>query len=330
MPDTPPTAAANAYASGWQQTGALPGPRLTAGIRAVTRLADQHPGPGILEVAVDLGRLEGTWAALFQRQQALITTHADHVTAAWTALLDDGQIQQIVTDLRRHTLGILEADHDPAVTRQTLAAAAAAAIMRALGTYDLWDRLRKALRAALRAGRAEGIAAAVAIAAARAGQSRTLNWQTAFDDAYDALVDTQPWADTAPWLARLITRAAAAIARALHPLRNASLDDMLAAATAALRDPALAGFTTDWAITTAAAQGAYDLYGLAGARQVDVITVGDGRVCIHCEDAEAANPWPYEDVPLLPLHPDCRCCYSAAIDLAPYEAWFQQPPGGAP
>jgi hypothetical protein len=40
---------------------------------------------------------------------------------------------------------------------------------------------------------------------------------------------------------------------------------------------------------------------------VDIITVGDGKVCARCDDAEANSPYPTYSAPQTPLHPECRC-----------------------
>lgn len=49
----------------------------------------------------------------------------------------------------------------------------------------------------------------------------------------------------------------------------------------------------------------------AGER-VDFITVGDGRVCQDCEDAEAGSPYTIDAAPSIPQHVGCRCWYGAA------------------
>ena len=45
---------------------------------------------------------------------------------------------------------------------------------------------------------------------------------------------------------------------------------------------------------------------------VNFVTVGDGKVCPICLDAEAGNPYTISAVPQIPLHASCRCWYTPA------------------
>lgn len=47
-------------------------------------------------------------------------------------------------------------------------------------------------------------------------------------------------------------------------------------------------------------------------QKVDFVTVGDGRVCIECLDAEDGSPYNPDEAPPIPLHFGCRCWYAAA------------------
>ena len=43
---------------------------------------------------------------------------------------------------------------------------------------------------------------------------------------------------------------------------------------------------------------------------VDILTMGDNRVCQYCLDVESNNPYPINEAEnILPLHPLCRCIY---------------------
>jgi hypothetical protein len=308
-----------AYATGWAASGGPMTARVRAGCVAAVASARERPDdPHVLEVTVDLGRLEGMWALLFQRREEQQQHHTQLVAAAWIALFDDATIDAVLRELRSHP-GLLEADHDPARTTKALATAAAAALLRALGDYGRWDNLRRTLRDALAAGRTEGIVNAVAIAAEQA-DVQGLDWSTAAADAYASLGSLEAaWADSSPWLARLIAAAAAHLARVLIGAADADT-----AARADLGDPdnpAVAD-TVDWAMTDAADRGAADLYRTYGAAQLSIITAGDGRVCAECENAEDGSPYPADAAPVLPMHPRCRCVYSADIDLSPFADWF--------
>src|SRR5690348_17125132 len=162
---SPAEAARHAYATGWASSGGPLTDRVREGCRTAVALATEHPHhPHLLEVTVDLGRLEGTWALLFHRRDTHLREHTARVDDAWADLFTPEATRRLITDLRRNTLGILEADttHGQATDTLSLASATAAAILQAIGTFTQWDQLRRALLAALRAGRAEGIVNAVA------------------------------------------------------------------------------------------------------------------------------------------------------------------------
>ena len=56
---------------------------------------------------------------------------------------------------------------------------------------------------------------------------------------------------------------------------------------------------------------------------VDIITMGDGRVCQECLDLEANNPYPIDEIwDLLPVHPNCRCIYSPSNKNYNYNTEF--------
>ncbi|MFJ6215011.1 hypothetical protein ACIQGZ_16995 [Streptomyces sp. NPDC092296] len=307
--------AREAFAAGWAASG---GP-LTERVRdacaaAVALAAENADDPDVLKATVDLGRLEGMWALLVARREDQQAHHAEAVTAAWRRLLDRADLAAGVQRFRwQH--GLTEADRDDELRAAALAAALA--MLRGLAAEPGWGDLRDTLRDAIRVGRAEGMVDAVALAADRA-HAAGLDWGAAFQQAYDSLEHLDSLAaDADRWLAALVDRAAAALARLLagSPAGEAEGAEAEAASAAA-------GFIVDWAMTTAAAGGALHLYQQHGATGVDVVTVGDGRVCAACADAEAGGPWPIVSAPLLPLHPLCRCTYAADIDLSPFASWF--------
>lgn len=314
-----------AYASGWAASGGPMTERVRAGCVAAIAAARERPDdPRVLEVTIDLGRLEGMWALLFHRRTEQQQLHTRLVTAAWTALFDEDTVRTLIRQIRA-ARGLTEADSGHDQSANVLAAAAAGAMLRALSDYGRWDGLRQALQDAIKAGRAEGMVNAVAIAAEQA-DVRGLDWDAAFADAYSSLErlhDT--WADTSPWLARLVARSAAHLSRILTGLEaDAGTDDMMRAALAVLADPDSPDVedTVDWAMTDATDNGALDLYQTSGAAALTVITAGDGRVCAECQGAEDGSPYPADAAPGLPLHPRCRCVYSADIDLGAYASWF--------
>ena len=56
-----------------------------------------------------------------------------------------------------------------------------------------------------------------------------------------------------------------------------------------------------------------DRYKEAGVSLVRILVEHDGRQCAECEDLETTL-YPVDQAPVLPLHPQCRCCYLAVIE----------------
>lgn len=325
MPDAFTHAVRASYAAGWARSGAPLLPRMHAGYLAALTAASEHcKHPGVLEVTLQFGHLDGAWALVFDRREKLITAHADTVTAAWRDLLR-GTLPVAVRTFR-HAAGITESSK-PSDALKTAALAAASALLRMLPFDRGWQALRQALRDAIAAGRAEGAVDAVAIAAARADQVG-LAWDLAFDDAYRALVHLDSlWTDTDTWLGRMLDRATADLGRALAQSAEsgASYEDMLAAATEAIdsEDPDAVAFIVDWALSTGLSQGALALYAREGVTEVDWISAGDARVCEEiCERNETGSPYSPGAFPEMPGHPRCRCVASASFDLASFADWF--------
>lgn len=314
-----------AFAAGWAVSGGPMTERVRAACTAAVQLAVEHAeDPRILEVTIDLGKLEGMWALLFQRREEQQAKHVPLVAAVWRDLIDRDAIAATV-DRFRQNAGLHEADQDKASIRAE-ALAAATNMLHALADLTGFSKLRNLLRDAIAAGRAEGMVNAVAIAAERASRIG-LDWNIAFQHAYDSLERLDEiWADTGGWLGRTIDRAAADLGRVLAQGAEdgSSRDEMIDAAMDVLTssDAEAVAFVVDWAMTTAADQGALDLYRSEGVSGVDVITAGDGRVCESCLGYETGSPWHTADVPRLPTHPACRCCYAADVSLASFANWF--------
>lgn len=322
--------AREAFAAGWAASGGPLTERVKAASRVAVQTAIAHAhDPRILEVAVDLGKLEGMWALLFARREEQQQRHARLVADAWRALITRDAIDAAVATFRRYA-GLTEARNDTGQDHRQAAAIAAAAMLSALPDSQSWLGLRAKLRDAIAAGRAEGMVNAVAVAAEQAGRAG-LDWNTAFDDAYQAVERLdEPGEQVATWLARLVQRAETALARVLQ--RSADNEDDAEAMANAAEDILTpdegdptgsdVDFITDWAMTSAAALGALALYQSEGVLTADWVSVGDGRVCAQCEANEAGSPWSLRDLPEWPAHPRCRCFVSASVDLDHFAAWF--------
>lgn len=315
--------AREAFASGWALSGGPMTDRVRAACETAVSIATEAADdPDVLRATIDLGKLEGMWALLFQRREEQQALHTAEVRKQWRQLIARDEIAAMA-DRLRHQLGVTEA-FDPARLRAE-ALAAAKVLLAALADLSGFSGLRIALRNAIAAGRAEGMVNAVAIAAERAGQIG-LDWNIAFKDAYQSLERLEDlWADAGGWLSRMIDGVAGDLGRTLADGLEAGLDrDALIDAAAELLtgDTEAVAFVVDWAMTTAADEGALALYRSEGVLQLDIITAGDGRVCGACIDAEAGSPWHIGDQPRMPLHPSCRCCYAADVSLAHFANWF--------
>lgn len=320
--------AREAFAAGWALSGGPMTERVQAASLAAVRAAcESAEEPGTLAATIDLGRIEGMWALLFQRRTDQQAHHADAFRQAWRELITRDAVAVAVDVLRREA-GLTEAASDRKTLRSA-AQAAARSMLNALARLTGWGGLRSLLRDALVAGRAEGMVAAVAVAAEQAGKVG-LDWNIAFEDAYrslERLDDLWSGIDPDGWLARTVDQATADLGRTLADAAEsgASRDEMIDAAMDVLTsasDRDAVAFVVDWAMTTAADQGALALYASEGVTAADWITAGDGRVCETCAGNEDRNPWPPTAFPQMPSHPGCRCVPAAAVDLAHFATWF--------
>jgi hypothetical protein len=306
VPNPIPEAAAEAYAAGVAAAGGMLTDRVIAGATVAVRLAVEHADdPRILEVTLDLGKLEGLWARLFQRREDLIRYHSRLVAKAWRELLTAELVTEAVRALHRAHR------EQPGPAEWKLAVAAAAAgLLASLRSRPEFTGVRQAVRDALAAAQAEGAAAGAVLAADRAGLPSP-DWDTEFDTALDAVDGRyQLWADADAWTGRLLDRASWTFQRALAD--DPDTEDDAALANSAVRalndaDHGPVPFTVDWAMTAAAAAGALAAYTAQGHSQAGWVTAGDGRVCRMCDTNEANGPYPLIEFPTLPAHPGCRC-----------------------
>jgi hypothetical protein len=317
--------ARQAFAAGWASTGGPLTGRVHAACTVAVQLAVEHADdPRILEATLDLGKLEGHWATVYDRRDRLIRQYTDTVNDAWRTLIRPRLFRDGLHHLRAE-LGLTEAQRDQTQIKAA-ALAAAAAMLHALPETPGWAVLRQSIRDALAAGQAEGIVSAVAIAANGAGKDG-LDWDTSFQRAYQQLerLDTL-WSQAGTWQQRLLDRATTDLARVLAQLAedDASYEEMLDGASRTL-DAARSGFVAfivDWLMTTAVGAGMLALYQRQGVTVIDWITAGDGNVCASCQDNEDNGPYTPDAFPACPDHPRCRCTPSADLDLTGYSGWF--------
>lgn len=315
--------ARQAFAAGWAASGGPMTDRVRAGCTTAVQLAvESADNPDVLKATVDLGKLEGMWALLFQRREDLLAQHAAALTAAWRPLLSHSRVTSGVEQFRSR-LGLAEAVD---TTVKSEATAAAQAMLHGITDEPGFADLRSRLLDAITAGRAEGMVDAVALAAERAHRDG-LDWDAGFADAYSdvqRLEGMTAQADT--WLRRLVDRAATDLASVLtsHATNDTTTADASRSAYDAVagKDIPAVEFTADWAITTAASVGVLDILRSEGVAYADWVTVGDSVVCPTCKANETGNPWPLHDFPAFPAHPRCRCIAEADFALSRYDSWF--------
>lgn len=319
--------ARTAYAQGWAATGGPMTDRVKAGCLAAVDFCCEHADdPGVLEVAIHLGQLEGVWATVFARRFKLMADMTNVLTPIWRKAMKSADIEGTITALRQR-LGLAETD-DAAAKAKTAARELAMRMLSWIPATAEWQEMRTAMQQLIASGRAEGYADAIAIAGAEADVIG-LSFDIAFKDAYAAMVGLgDVWAESDVWLERMLGRAAIEFGRTLGELAasGATYEDMVAAATEVLdltaEDADAVEFTVDWALSAGFSRGALDLYRSEGVQQVTWMTAGDSRVCPVCELNEADSPFLITDFPDMPAHPRCRCVASAEFSLTGFSDYF--------
>ncbi|RSN38575.1 hypothetical protein DMC64_41650 [Amycolatopsis sp. WAC 04197] len=321
-------AARLAYVSGWAATNGPFTDQVRAGCAAAVALACEHDTePGVLEATVRLGELEGIWAEVYARRDALVDERTRLAAAAWTSLTVTADVAGSVATFRRR-LALASEATDPETRDRHRAEAAAAALLLLSGIVrDRHDPKFVALATlvtdALRAAWAEGYAGALALAAHQAGHG-PVDVAAVFADAYTDHPGDPALA--AAVITALIRAAAGDVAAVLARLADdgADYDEMVRSVWDLLDDDELRALTVgmDVAMGAEFAHAGLSLYREHGARYVDFVTVGGALVCGHCMDAESASPHPIGGAPTPPLHPYCRCVLiptsPLTLDVFPY------------
>lgn len=325
-----PELAAEAYLTGWALSGGPITERATPGCAAAIAAALEHRHDrNVLEVTLNLGKLEGTWALVYKRREDLIVTHVATIEGIWrkaAGRLDPGKMVRSF----RQQAGLTRETRDPwADVLRAEAMAAAAGMLNGIRSGPEFDALVEALETALAASMAEGKTAAMAVAAEQASQDG-FDWDAAYSHMYEPLTHLEDLPGAADeWVQRLIDGNAADIGRTLASLagNGGTYEDMVTAVTDLTSGNSVRAVQTliDYMMTGSANQGALNLYASEGVTHYDVLTAGDGRVCPACEQAEADNP--HELVagaqPVVPLHVGCRCAVAVSLSSKPFSAFTQ-------
>lgn len=316
--------ARTAYAQGVAASGGPITDRVKAGcIAAVAEACEHADDPHVIEVTLQLGKLEGTWAAVFDRR---LKRHADNdaaLAAAWTSMLDGAAYGSVISTVRQH-FGLTEAAGPVLRSAADWIASRIRQLLDSTISGVKWFQLRQAVRAAIATATAEGRVGALALGA---NQQAIIgfDFDLAFDHAYDALGNINSLvrdSDVDAWLSNLLADTAddAGLRLASMIRDSASRADMIDALSELLGNGESKAITSAFDLLTSRAmsQGALDLYASEGVARVDFMTAGDDRVCNSpCYEAEQSNPYLLANAPQPGLHPLCRCCL-AAVDPLPY------------
>lgn len=308
-----------AYANGFAASGGPMTERVKAGCIAAIEMAIDHADdPDVLHATLQLGHLEGTWALIFERRDALHAANLAAILPAWRAMLATIDVRQLVRDYRQR-IGLTEAT-DPEMASWVAAALGVSreevqGLLRDAG----WPAARELVRDAIAAGWAEGRAGALALGADQAGVIG-FDMSIAFHEGYAALDGLAGlWGAADGWLAKMVGDQAGELGRVLANLTRdgASYEEMVAAASGVLGSEELTAVSmiVDLATGQALSQGMLDLYAREGIGSVDFLSAGDGRVCPRCRAAEGRNPYPLAMAPVPPIHFRCRCTLATSSAL---------------
>ena len=307
------------FARGYAQTTAGHDVPLTeraqAALTAALAVAEASAQP--TSPTLNLGQLEGVWAVIYARREAIEKLHGAALQDAldaishlnWDSILSAIQTQLLI---------------DPSISGKMLANEVGTRIENMIAAdLPASDRAAwlAAMQSALIDATAEGQAAATALIANASGV--TISWDLVAADAKAALEGNQVLQDQAgTWIADQIHGLGYQLAQKLAAMwddgaTRAEMEAMIEALLGTTENNA--GLLLDTMIGQALAAGALATYAAAGLEYADFITAGDGRVCPACALAEDQSPYLLANTPQPPLHPGCRCAVSPS-DFQPTSA----------
>jgi hypothetical protein len=289
---------------------------------ACSRCDDDGPAASVpvRELAIDLGNLEGIWADVYARQEALYARHARKARTAWRKATAGLDLAALIGAFRRHALMIPDApapgtDHpSPQAAKhhkaelRKLARSMAAGFLAGVNDQPDYSDLLDKVTGALTAASGEGTAAALAVSAAGAGYSG-FAWGKAARDGQQ-----EPDRGTVTgWLAKILAGAVTDLAGALTAgavagaVAGATAEAMLAAASAVIRKARSVTAFLDQAMASMVSTAMAAAYSaLGGIELLDWVTAGSGNVCSICQGYADKSPYTPRDYPATP-HPHCRC-----------------------
>ena len=275
-------------------------------------VAETAPPPAVPQM--DLTSLQGVWADVYARQEALYAKHQRKARTAWRKAIAGLDLAALVAAFRRHAL-MLDGTPAPGTDHESpegarhhkaelrkLARSMAAGFLAGVNDQPDYSGLLDAVTNALTASAGEGTAAALAVSAAGAGYGG-FAWQKAAKDG-QAEPDSQA---VTGWVAKIIAGAVTDLGRALAAaaITGVTAEVMLAAASAVLRKGLSVTAFLDQAMASAVAAGMAAAYAaLGGIGLLDWAT--DSDPCPVCQGYADRSPYSTRDYPAVP-HPHCRC-----------------------
>jgi 2'-5' RNA ligase len=324
---------AEAFAAGWAASGAALGERFDAGMRAAILAAGDCPGGHVTEATLKLGALTGTWATVYDRQDALYAARVADLTRIWRELTAGLAVARMVDAFRRRALMHQDgpapgSDHESPEARKhrkkELFAAALAAVtgmLAGLPAADGYADFLAVITTALTAASGEGFAAALAVAASDAGHAG-FGWDAAQEDGQNAPGSTE----TALVAGVLVSAAASKLAALLAAMAaaGATAAEMTAAVTDALHEAGAIGLGLTHAMASAISTAWLAVYDASNVERVLFVTAGDDRVCAACDELEARNPYTPKTFPMPPIHFRCRCApHTEGAHAVDFDAYAQ-------
>lgn len=309
---------AEMFARGYAMATALHPVGLTERARsaclAAERATESAPQPDGTPSLI-LGQLEGIWAVIYDRREAVEKVHAGAFKEIlksisqldWNSIVSAAETQRLI---------------DPSASAEALAHEIRSRIVSMI-SGDLPAESRAAwhsvLTSAITDATAEGQTAALGLLNQASGAG--IDWELTATQAKAALAQgTSILDDTAAsWVQKQTQGLGYQIGQKLARLweEEASRTEMVQAIQDILSsDENNASILLDSAIGQALSQGSLATYAIANVPRADYVTAGDSRVCAICADAEIGSPYDLSNCPQPPLHPRCRCTVAPSDQFA--------------
>ncbi len=355
-PETIAAYARAAFCTGLAEAGPGVRPlplRTRTALTAAVRTALHHPDtPRLMEATIDLGRLEGHWAVVFNRRQALLDEHLGDLRKLTARLAKAVDVERLVGGVHSayliETARTVESHNQQSPDTPLRCPGSVLAVPdRTLTSGSTNDSLTEAIPLALIAVAISITAAALrhAFAAVHHDWHQTtttaLTQAAAFGWADGQLLTAVARGQTPPDVDQaaadrlqtltgsgaLVLLADASVSQQLDwtgrlaarrlasaITAGAPTDQLIAVVRAAIADPAGAELALDTGMSAALADGQSSAYEDQQVDQVEFLTAGDAAVCAECDDAESGSPYTLDTVPDIPVHPGCRCITSPVED----------------